>query len=133
MYCCGPQQLMKAVDKFLVDRPGVGHFEWFSAPKGKTAESDASRTDREFTVTLQRACVTLEVPANRSILEVLEANGFSVPFSCREGACRTCEIAVCGGEPDHRDYVLSDDERAANKTMMPCVSRALSSMLCLDL
>jgi vanillate O-demethylase ferredoxin subunit len=36
------------------------------------------------------------------------------------------------GEADHRDYVLSDEERAANRSILICVSRARSSTLVLD-
>lgn len=133
VYCCGPEPLMKAVQEKLANRPGIGHFEWFSAPKDESKASTVETTDKGFTVKLQRSGVSLDVPAGKSVLEVLEENGISVPFACREGACRTCETTVCGGEPDHRDYVLSDEERAQNKTMMLCVSRAQSPTLCLDL
>ena len=37
------------------------------------------------------------------------------------------------GEPDHRDYALSDQERESGKTMTICVSRARSDRLVLDL
>jgi vanillate O-demethylase ferredoxin subunit len=40
---------------------------------------------------------------------------------------------VIAGEPEHRDALLSEEERAASKTMMICVSRAKSSRLVLDL
>jgi ferredoxin len=52
--------------------------------------------------------------------------------SCRDGTCGTCETAVLGGVPDHRDSVLTDSEQAANDTMMICVSRARSPRLVLD-
>jgi 2Fe-2S iron-sulfur cluster binding domain. len=56
-----------------------------------------------------------------------------VPYSCREGLCRTCECQVLAGEVDHRDYVLSDEERASNTVILQCVSRAKSARLVLDL
>ena len=59
--------------------------------------------------------------------------GQSLPFSCREGMCRSCEIPLVSGEADHRDYVLSDEERAAHQCILPCVSRARSAELVLDL
>lgn len=37
------------------------------------------------------------------------------------------------GEPDHRDAVLSAEERAANCSMCLCVSRAKSERLVLDI
>ena len=53
--------------------------------------------------------------------------------SCRTGTCGTCETPVLGGSVDHRDSILTDDEQAANETMMICVSRARGASLVLDL
>ncbi len=53
--------------------------------------------------------------------------------SCTEGTCGTCETAVLDGAPDHRDSVLTDEERAAGDTMMICVSRSATAKLVLDL
>ncbi len=130
VYCCGPQPLMEAVEAAVsAYPPGTAHFEWFSARKGAAAPVESGA----FEIQLKRSGISLRVPPTKSILEVLEENGFSVPFSCREGACRTCETGVCGGEPEHRDYVLSQEERGEGKTMMVCVSRSLGPTLCLDL
>jgi len=37
------------------------------------------------------------------------------------------------GRPDHRDHYLTDAERAANDVILPCISRAQSASLTLDL
>jgi ferredoxin len=67
------------------------------------------------------------------VLTAVEQAGVSVPSSCREGTCGTCETTVLAGTPDHRDSVLTDDERAAGELMLICVSRSLSRKLVLDL
>jgi ferredoxin len=85
-----------------------------------------------FEVVCQRSGRTVTVGPGRGVLEVLEAAGIDVPSSCREGTCGTCETTVIAGEIDHRDSLLSEDERAVNDTMMVCVSRALSDRLVLD-
>jgi ferredoxin len=60
--------------------------------------------------------------------------GIEVPCSCQQGICGTCETRVVSGEVDHRDSILSSAERAANQTMMTCVSRAKAgSRLVLDI
>jgi ferredoxin len=56
-----------------------------------------------------------------------------MPSSCREGTCASCETTVLDGEIEHRDSVLSTAERESGKTMMVCVSRAVSPLLVLDL
>jgi ferredoxin len=66
-------------------------------------------------------------------LEAVERSGLSPAFSCREGICGTCETAVLGGRPDHRDAVLSASEKAEGRTMMICVSRSIDDVLELDL
>lgn len=131
VYCCGPQALMDRVRDDPSGRPSQTlHFEYFAAPAQEAAAPPHSGA---FQVELRRSGRTLSVPADRSILEVLEANGVTVPFACREGMCGTCETRVCEGGIEHRDYVLSQDQRALGRSMMVCVSRARSAVLVLDL
>jgi ferredoxin len=82
---------------------------------------------------LQRTGITVTVPPDKSILEVVEAAGLYVLSACREGICGTCEQQVIEGEPDHRDSVLTPAERETNEVMMICVSRCRSPRLVLDL
>ena len=82
---------------------------------------------------LQQSELQLTVPPDRSILSVVEEAGVGVLSSCAEGTCGTCETAVLGGEPDHRDSVLTEEEREANDCMMICVSRSRGPRLVLDL
>ena len=130
VYCCGPGPLMDAVGFAAIDRPsGSVHFERFSAD-GATADAAA---DGAFRIKLSRKGTTLTVPAGRSILQTLEDNGIELPCSCREGLCRTCETPLLAGKADHRDFVLSEEERQANTSIILCVSRALDDELVLDL
>jgi ferredoxin len=87
----------------------------------------------EYSVQLQRAGKTVRVPSGKSLLDALLESGVAVEYSCREGVCGSCETAVIEGCPDHRDSVLSNSERAANKTMMVCVSGCKGQRLVLDL
>lgn len=131
VYCCGPEPLMNAVEQATLGHPRHAvHFERFSAPASDAA---TTATDTAFVVRLKRSNMDVSVSADKSILESLEEAGISLPFSCREGLCRSCETAVCSGVPDHRDYVLSDEERDSNQTMMICVSRSKSPILELDI
>jgi vanillate O-demethylase ferredoxin subunit len=128
VYCCGPVGLMSAVKAAAAgwDEAHV-HFEWFAAPAIDHAQ------DRAFEVELARAGLVLGVPVGRTILEVVRENGIDVPSACEEGVCGTCETRLIGGEPDHRDLLLTAEERAANRSIMVCVSRARSPRLVLDL
>lgn len=131
VYCCGPNAMMQSVQQATQHLPTERvHFEWFSAPV--LDDSKVQATD-SFTLKLKRSGKEIQVMANQSILDALEQEGFELPFSCRAGICRTCETTVCSGTPDHQDMILSDEERAENKTMLICVSRAKSPTIELDL
>ncbi|OLT26950.1 ferredoxin [Actinomadura sp. CNU-125] len=122
VYCCGPEPMIAAVEERA---PGV-RTERFAA-RPETGPRDA------FEVELALSGRTVEVPAGCSILEAVEKAGVNVLFSCREGTCGTCETPVLEGEPDHRDSVLTEDERADGGFMMICVSRARGPRLVLEL
>lgn len=131
VYVCGPEGLLAAVEaKCGADWPaGALHLERFAA---KEIEAPAGG-ERSFELELAASGVTLTVPPDKSIFDVVQDAGISVLGSCHEGICGTCEQIVLEGEVDHRDSVLSESERAANDAMMVCVSRCFSDRLVLDL
>lgn len=130
LYVCGPAGFM---DYVLTSAQAAGwtqerlHREHFAAPVGQT------RGDRPFQLRLARSGTTLDVPADRSALQVLLDHGVDVNFSCESGVCGSCTTAVLDGTPDHRDSCLMDSERADNQLFTPCCSRAKTACLVLDL
>lgn len=131
IYCCGPNSLVQAVQEAASAAQmaaGTVHVEHF-APVGGADDGPNSAVEVE----LVQTGTTVLVPPSRSILEVAEDTGAFVISSCLEGTCGSCETKVLAGIPEHRDSVLTEQERAANKTMMVCVSRAKSPRLVLDL
>lgn len=134
LYCCGPNAMMQSVSNAAqsIESSRV-HFEWFSAPSVNTTANVEVQREDGFTLKLRKSGQEIQVMPEQSILEALEQVGFELPFSCRAGICRTCEVEVCAGIPEHHDMILSDEERAANKSMLICVSRAKSQILELDL
>jgi ferredoxin len=79
------------------------------------------------------AGIALVVSPDTSILDAVRRAGLEVPAACGDGRCGACETRVLEGEPDHRDGVLTGEERASGETMMICVSRATTPRLVLDL
>lgn len=129
VYCCGPGALIDAVEERCGDWPsGALNVERF---RPKDGALDGERTT--FQVQLDASDLTLTVGADQTIAEVVEAAGVDIMTSCREGTCGTCETTVLDGVPDHRDSLLTDDEKAANDTMMICCSRSQGPLLVLDL
>lgn len=132
IHACGPEPLLRAAREASADwPPGALGVERFAPDE--TAGAVGSRASGPFEVELARSGLTLTVPPDRSVLETLEAAGVAVDFSCREGTCGTCETDVLDGSPDHRDSLLTEDERAAGDTMLVCVSRSCGPRLVLDL
>jgi phthalate 4,5-dioxygenase reductase component len=127
VYCCGPRGLMEGVRDMTGHwSTSAVHFEDFG-----TGMAAHAADDRAFSVRLARSGEELEVPAEVTLLEALRAKGHMVPSSCESGTCGTCRVGLIEGEAEHRDLVLSEHERAV--AMMPCVSRARSERLVLDL
>jgi ferredoxin-NADP reductase len=125
VYCCGPAPMLDAVVAEVHARgEGSVHTERFSAPP----VVDGKPLD----VHLARHGTTLHVPADRSVLAVVREAVPEVGYSCQQGFCGTCKVAVLGGEVDHRDGRLTDAERAAGD-MLICVSRSARGALTLDL
>jgi len=130
VYCCGPEDLLVAVEGWCTSWPvGSLHLERF---KAKPAEA-APPVVATFEVALQRSGITITVPPDKSILDMVYAAGLYALASCREGVCGTCEARVLEGVPDHQDSVLTSAEREANQVMMICVSRSRTPRLVLDL
>jgi ferredoxin len=86
-----------------------------------------------FEVELASSGTVVTVRPDEAIVDALSGAGVPVLTSCRQGICGTCETGVVAGEPDHRDSLLSEDERQRSESMFVCVSRSCSDRLVLDL
>lgn len=131
VYCCGPEPLLAAAEqRQRARRAGALYLERF---RPRDPGPGQAGLPGEFEVVLAGTGKTVRVPAGQSILDALATAGVQVASSCHEGTCASCETGVVEGEVEHRDSVLTDEERAAGQTMMLCVSRARSPRLVLDL
>lgn len=130
VYTCGPAPFMNKVVEVASRSRGdeAIHLEHFQADPAANAGPSGG-----FEVELASSGVVLQVPANTSLVDVLQAHGCDIDTECREGICGTCIVEVLDGVPEHRDNCLSNKEKAANKQICACVSRALSARLVLDI
>jgi ferredoxin len=86
-----------------------------------------------FRVVLARSNREFDVIPGQTILQTLLDAGIDAAHSCMEGICGACETSVLEGQPDHRDVVLTEEERQASRTMMICCSGCKGERLVLDL
>ena len=95
------------------------------------SESLAGAPPEAFQIKIASSGAVYDVPADKSIVEVLWDQGFDVDTSCETGLCATCMTRYVEGEPEHRDMVLDEDERA--EYLCVCCSRSKTPLLVLDL
>lgn len=130
IYVCGPKGMIEAVRECAL-LAGFGkehiHFELFASPATKGNDTDG------FEVEVKSSGEVFWIPQDRSILDVLEDGGIDLVYDCQRGDCGICQVDVLEGEPEHRDVVLTEEEKAAGDVMHICVSRAKSKRLLLDL
>jgi phthalate 4,5-dioxygenase reductase subunit len=127
LFCCGPRAMLESIRDMTGHwSPARVHFESFV-----DAAATRTATDRAFRVRLARSGRSVEVAADRSILDALRDAGLTVASSCESGTCGTCRTGLLAGDAEHRDLVLTDAER--DDSIMICVSRARAGDLELDL
>ncbi|NYJ06107.1 cytochrome P450/oxidoreductase [Petropleomorpha daqingensis] len=129
VYACGPEGLLAGLEDSArrAGREGQVVVERFAA------RPTTHGPNRPFEVVLARTEEVVTVAEDDTVLDAVNRAGRAVLSTCREGTCGTCEAVVLDGVPEHRDSVLSLEERLAGRTMMTCVSRCRGSRIVLDL
>lgn len=134
LYCCGPSGFMNAVKSASAHWPrGSVHFEFFAPPPDPPATANLPTHSAEdaFKIKLASSGAVFFVPSEKSIVQVLREHGISCETSCEAGMCGTCRTRYLEGSPDHRDYVLSEEDRG--EYVMICCARSQSEVLVLDI
>lgn len=129
VYLCGPIELMNAVRKVWEHGPyGLQQLRY------ETFGASGLFAPQDFSVTLPRFSLTLNVKANQTLLAVLEEAGIEVMYDCKKGECGLCQVDVleCSGDIDHRDFFFSESEKGENKKLCACVSRVANGSLSID-
>ncbi|MEO8058410.1 MAG: PDR/VanB family oxidoreductase [Burkholderiales bacterium] len=126
---CGPLPMLDAVREAWAQTPRPAanlRFETFG--NSGTVASEA------FWVKLPRHGVELQVPADRTLLDVLVDAGIETLFDCKRGECGLCamDIVSAQGTIDHRDVFFSAHEKRANQRLCACVSRVSGGGVVLD-
>jgi ferredoxin len=97
------------------------HYERFGAPK--------SSYETAFEVECRRSRRRLVVAGGETLLDALERENIDVPFACRAGSCGVCTLPVLEGEIEHRDDVLTAEERREGRKIAACISRGRTKLV----
>lgn len=129
-YACGPGPLLDAFETATKDlATAYRHLERFTADLTPASAEALSH----YEVFLAKSGMTLQIGPERSILDAILDAGVHIEYSCMEGVCGSCKVEVLEGAPDHRDLVLSDEERTRQDTMLVCCSGSRGHRLVLNI
>ena len=128
IYVCGPNGYMNFITS-NAKKAGLAkdhiHLEHFDAEIDSSGEA--------FEVYCVKSDKTLSVESDQTILEAANLAGLDFPTAYKNGVCGTCITAVIEGQPDHRDMVLTDAEKAQGDRIAVCCSCSSSKRLVLKL
>jgi vanillate O-demethylase ferredoxin subunit len=129
LLACGPVPLLDALTDAWARagrEPVDLRFETFG--------NSGAQANEAFRVRLPRHGLDLEVPADRSLLDVLNDAGVATLSDCGRGEGGLCALDVVSveGRIDHRDVFFSAAEKRSDRRLCACVSRAVGGGLVLD-
>ena len=130
IYVCGPAGFNKWIKNEGLNcgwKKDQIKEELFSSDPAEFAETSS------FEVVLHKSKKTITVDKDATIIDVLLLNNIKVEYTCLQGTCGTCITPVIEGNIDHRDAVLSEEEKMMGNKMCVCVSRANSDQIVLNL
>lgn len=128
---CGPDGFIQRLQDIMQEhhwQPEQLSFERFSNNPLKPVAAD-----RPFHIELSSSGQRYLVGSGQTIAEILLSAGADIMLSCEQGICGSCITDVLEGVPDHRDCVLTEEEKRENTQITVCCSRAKSPLLVLDL
>ena len=129
LYICGPLPLVEAFHKAWKEAGRPPHL-FRTETFGSSGEIQA----QAFRVSVPALKRTIEVAADCSMLDALEAAGVEMISDCRRGECGLCAVDVLetSAPLDHRDVFFSEEERRESRKICACVSRAVGGEIAID-
>ena len=134
VFMCGPEPFADGIKKILQD---VGfnlanlHTESFGSGRSAQGSRGGGRTlelkGPQHKVTFTKSGVTVDCDEHISLLELAEAHGVEIEYSCRVGSCGACEVK-CKGDIKVSEECEIDAKTKAAGFIYACCSRSLGDV-----
>jgi ferredoxin-NADP reductase len=125
-FLCGPEGFMDHAKDLLISL-GVDTRRILQERFGGKSSSPSLQVDAEEpsgSIEFSKSNKKAAVYAGQSLLEVAEANGIEIPYSCRQGQCGTCAARLLQGEIQMDCEDGLDPALKAQGYVLTCVARA---------
>ena len=134
VFMCGPEPFADGVKKILRD---VGfnlanlHTESFGSGRSAQGSKGGGRTlelkGPQHKLTFTKSGITVACDEHVTLLELAEAHGIEIEYSCRVGSCGACE-AKCKGDVKVSEECEIDAKTKAAGFIYTCCSRSLGDL-----
>jgi ferredoxin-NADP reductase/DMSO/TMAO reductase YedYZ heme-binding membrane subunit len=140
---CGPDAMMTAMRRLLVDQLGVPDAEVlqeaFVSPSSSTvirdeassvaATNDVTEPGAAACVRFERAGKVAELTTALTVLEAAEDTGVAIPFECRAGICGQCKTRIISGTVTMAVQDALTPADRSNHVILACQARAVGDIV----
>ena len=130
VYICGPSGFNNWINNTALN---LGWKENQIKEEVFTPYTSELAVNKPFEIKLNKSGRSISVAKEQTIIDALLINNIKVDYTCLQGTCGTCITPVLEGEIDHRDAVLTKEEKISGEKICLCVSRAKQGGIVLDL
>jgi uncharacterized protein len=127
-FLCGPTSFINSFYHALLEQ-GIPqsnvHYELFSTARFTTEEKVKPRTDYVVFFTRSGKQIVWQ-DRFKSLLELAEAEGIPIDFSCRSGSCLTCETRLVKGDVKYTSELFLEPRP---DHILPCSAIPLSDLI----
>jgi ferredoxin-NADP reductase len=134
IFLCGPKPFADNVKKLLRDMAyDMSRFHTESFGSGRSAQ-ESGHINKSLQlkgplhkVTFTRSGKTVDTDENVTLLELAEAHGIEIDYSCRSGTCGECEVK-CKGDVNVSPFCEIDVKTRNAGFIYACSSTAISDL-----
>lgn len=126
-YICGPNDMNENIQDILHEY-GIPdkfiHYEYFSASNVEYDEDLDSHANAVITASLGKEKYQVRLQKDETILQALQREGISAPYSCQSGICGSCKAKLLEGEAKMKTSIALSNTDKENGMILTCQSLA---------